>query len=135
MQNSFRIGKMGEIRFLEKSKKTCACAHTGKRQHVDATFSTHNNACVVSGPIVYVLKSVPTGRLYIGSSSDPERRLSEHNAGKTTSTKPYIPYVLIYTESYDSKTEALRREKQIKNSGKIRNELKKGIYTAPSSIG
>ena len=84
---------------------------------------------------VYVLKSLAVDRLYVGSSSDPKRRLTEHNAGTTISTKPYLPYVIIYTEAFETKTEALRREKQIKRSGKIRSELKRGTYTAPSSNG
>ncbi len=84
---------------------------------------------------VYVLQNISGGKLYIGASSDPKRRLIEHNAGKTVSTKPFIPYTLIYCEAYQSKTEALRRERQIKQSGKLRKEIKRGTYTAPSSIG
>ncbi|MBI4276565.1 GIY-YIG nuclease family protein [Candidatus Uhrbacteria bacterium] len=84
---------------------------------------------------VYVLKSVTYNRLYIGSSENPERRLQEHNAGKTQSTEPFVPYVLIYCEQYLNKRDALRRERQIKDSGKMRKELKEGTYVAPSSIG
>ena len=80
---------------------------------------------------VYVLQSVRTGRLYIGSSSDPQRRLEEHNSGTTVSTKPFAPYILIYQESYEDKTVALRRERQIKNSGKLRKEIKSGQYNGP----
>ncbi|MDO8581761.1 MAG: GIY-YIG nuclease family protein [bacterium] len=84
---------------------------------------------------VYVLKSVPYNRLYIGVSENIERRLQEHNAGRTISTKPFAPFILIYSEEYKNKSDALRRERQIKNSGKIRKELKEGIYTASSSNG
>ncbi len=37
-----------------------------------------------------------------------------HNKGDTTSTKKYIPWEVIYTEEYDSKKEALARERQLK---------------------
>lgn len=55
-----------------------------------------------------------------------DRRLLEHNAGKTVSTKPHIPYEIIYKEVFKTKTEALKREKQIKKSGKLRKEIKHG---------
>ena len=84
---------------------------------------------------VCVLQSIRTGRLYIGSSSDPQRRLEEHNSGTTKSTKPFAPYILIYQEAYADKTAALRREKQIKKSGKLRTEIKLGKYMASSSNG
>ncbi len=84
---------------------------------------------------VYVLKSIQYNRLYIGVSENIERRLQEHNAGRTISTKPFAPFILIYSEQYQNKTNALRREKQIKYSGKIRKELKEGIYTPSSSNG
>ena len=84
---------------------------------------------------VYVLKSIFHDRLYIGSTQDIQQRLRSHNAGKTKSIKAYIPFQLIYSESYEQKKDALIREKQIKNSGKIRKELKQGIYKASSSNG
>ena len=84
---------------------------------------------------VYVLQSIQTGKLYIGSSNDPDRRLIEHNSGTTVSTKPHAPYRIIYREQYIEKKEALIRERQIKNSGKLRKEIKLGTYKAPSSIG
>ncbi|MBI4252962.1 GIY-YIG nuclease family protein [Candidatus Uhrbacteria bacterium] len=76
---------------------------------------------------VYIIQSISTGGWYIGSSGDPARRLYEHNRGTTRSTKPFIPYKLIYTEKYSTKDEALKREFLIKKSGRIRKELKTKI--------
>ncbi|MFA4846576.1 MAG: GIY-YIG nuclease family protein [Patescibacteria group bacterium] len=84
--------------------------------------------------LVYILQSDHNGRWYVGSSDNPQRRLQEHNFGKHRSTKGYRPYQLIYTETYDTKTEALKREKLIKKSGRIRKELKQKLL-APSSNG
>ena len=84
---------------------------------------------------VYVLKSIAYDRLYIGSTQNIEQRILRHNAGRTESIKAYLPYQLIYSECYQNKTDALKREKQIKGSGKIRKELKEGTYQASSSSG
>ena len=47
----------------------------------------------------YVLKSKKDGKLYIGSTNDLKRRLTQHNSGEVKSTKPRIPFILIYYES------------------------------------
>jgi len=82
---------------------------------------------------VYIIESERNGRWYIGSSDDPIRRLGEHNRGTTTSTKPYVPYRLIYTEALETKTDALKREHAIKRSGVIRKELKVQLKNMASS--
>ena len=76
---------------------------------------------------VYVLRSTITRRLYIGSSENPLKRLMEHNSGCVQSTKPYRPYIIVYTESYEAKSEGVKREKQLKKSGRMRKELKKKV--------
>jgi len=63
---------------------------------------------------IYVLQSIKYGRYYIGYSCDIEKRLIEHNAWFVKSTKFYKPYNLIYTEEFKTKTEALKREKELK---------------------
>lgn len=64
--------------------------------------------------IVYILKSLARDVIYIGSTGNLNKRLMGHNKGDTTSTKKYIPWEVIYTEEYDSKKEALARERQLK---------------------
>jgi putative endonuclease len=41
-------------------------------------------------------------------------RLSQHNAGRTHSTKPYRPWKLMYYEEFSSNAEARKRELKIK---------------------
>ena len=68
---------------------------------------------------VYVLRSDVNGFLYVGMTTDLERRLREHNSGKTRSTKAYKPWKLVFFEEYDSRLEARSREKYLKSgSGK-----------------
>jgi putative endonuclease len=64
---------------------------------------------------VYILKSLRTVRYYIGHSAKVEDRLTQHNSGLVKSTKAYIPWEIIYKEEYETKSEAFRREMQIKS--------------------
>jgi len=59
---------------------------------------------------VYIIKSCFHKRYYIGCTCDLERRINEHNKGKTKSTKPYLPWRLIYIEGFSKKGEAFKRE-------------------------
>jgi len=65
--------------------------------------------------VVYVLRSRITARYYIGHTSNLQNRLSKHNAGYVRSTKAYIPWEIVYSENFDSKSNAYRREMQIKS--------------------
>ncbi|RPI67913.1 MAG: GIY-YIG nuclease family protein [Ignavibacteriales bacterium] len=51
----------------------------------------------------------------MGSTHDLNNRLSYHNSGKVKSTKAYKPWLIIHSEQYESKSEAIKREKQIKS--------------------
>jgi putative endonuclease len=73
---------------------------------------------------VYVLRSKRNGHLYTGSTGNPERRLSEHNAGYSKATRPYRPFDLVHKESFTSRAKAVQREKELK-TGKGRDELGK----------
>jgi putative endonuclease len=64
---------------------------------------------------VYILKSLSSARYYVGHTDKLDRRINEHNSGKTRSTKAYIPWKLVYTEKYDTRAEASNREKEIKS--------------------
>ena len=63
------------------------------------------------------------GTTYIGYTSNVEKRLSEHNAGKTPSIKRKIPYKLVYTENYNTKTEARKREYKLKSNSWKKEQL------------
>ncbi|HQF43863.1 MAG TPA: GIY-YIG nuclease family protein [Ignavibacteriaceae bacterium] len=64
---------------------------------------------------VYILKSKSTNKFYIGHTNNLKRRLEEHNTGKTSSIKAYIPWEIIYCEEFLTKAEAYNREKEIKS--------------------
>ena len=53
--------------------------------------------------------------LYTGVSPDPQKRFEEHKAGRGGSyTRSHKPVRIIYSEQFLSKSDALKRELQIK---------------------
>ena len=70
----------------------------------------------MEGHYVYIL--VSERRLnwsYVGSTSNLEQRLHDHQAGKTKSTKGYRPLSIIHTESHPSREVAYERELYLKS--------------------
>ena len=63
----------------------------------------------------YIIQSQKNGRFYIGSCHDIDIRIERHNAGATPSTKSGRPWKLVYSESYETNSEALKREREIKS--------------------
>ena len=63
----------------------------------------------------YIIQSQKNGKYYTGSCSDIDERIKRHNEGATPSTKTGRPWKLVYSESYESNSDALKREREIKN--------------------
>ena len=64
-------------------------------------------------PYVYLLECA-NGQFYVGSTTDLERRLKEHEAGRGCAfTKAHLPFRLVYAEEHSSYAEAYARERQI----------------------
>jgi putative endonuclease len=73
----------------------------------------------------YVLVSEFKGlRFYVGISSDIENRLTQHNSGKTKSTKGYRPWRLFFFEEYKTSIEARGSEIYLK-SGTGKEKIKR----------
>jgi len=66
---------------------------------------------------VYVLYSVDYQRIYIGFTSNIESRLFAHNHPSNKGwTKNFQPWKILYTEQYENKSDAMKREKQLKSA-------------------
>jgi len=63
---------------------------------------------------VYILKSSITNKYYIGQTSDIEKRLLYHNSGYSKSTKSGMPWKLVYSENFNTRQQALKRETELK---------------------
>ena len=64
---------------------------------------------------VYILQSSLNNYFYVGHTNNLKRRLREHQAGRTTSLKGRGPYKLAYYEQFETRKEALVREKYFKS--------------------
>lgn len=66
---------------------------------------------------VYVLESEvePAHFYYVGVTTDLERRLQEHNAGKSIHTNKYKPWNLSVCIGFSDRTRALRFERYLKS--------------------
>ena len=72
---------------------------------------------------VYALWSEVYDKFYVGMTTNPDKRLKAHNAGKSTYTKKFRPWKRFYLEEVVTKVEALKKEKYYK-SGWGRKKLK-----------
>jgi putative endonuclease len=70
---------------------------------------------VLKQPAVYILSSGRNGTLYVGVTSDLQKRIWEHKNDLIEGfTKRYSVHRLVYYELHDEMVSAITREKQIK---------------------
>ena len=63
----------------------------------------------------YVLHSLKHNKIYIGYTNNLERRLYFHNKGIKCWTAKFVPWELVYHEEFDTKSEAMDRENELKS--------------------
>lgn len=83
---------------------------------------------------VYILKSGKNGKYYVGSTCHLQNRLEKHNSGRVKSTRGLVPFVIMYTESYLTNSEARKREAYIKRR-KSRKYVESLIKLGDEKIG
>jgi len=69
---------------------------------------------------VYILKSSLTEMYYIGQTKDIVKRFNHHNSSKARWTKRFQPWELVHKEYYKTRSEAMKREKFLKNLSKVK---------------
>ncbi|RZK12178.1 MAG: GIY-YIG nuclease family protein, partial [Flavobacterium sp.] len=62
---------------------------------------------------IYIF-SEKVNKYYVGQTENIEERLKSHSKGISRFTSISDDWKLVYTESFDSRNEAIRRESQIK---------------------
>ena len=73
---------------------------------------------------VYILRC-KRGLLYTGITTNLERRVVEHNSSKKGAkfTRAHRPVVLVYSESYDSRSTASVREYEVKKMTRSEKQI------------
>ena len=74
---------------------------------------------------VYAIKSISHNYIYVGITNNLKRRISDHNRGYNRTTKPYHPFILLYSEEFDTRQEA--REKEIFLKSGVGKEFLKSL--------
>ena len=64
----------------------------------------------------YVIKGIDNDFYYKGHCEDIQKRLTQHNTGMTESTKGYRPFKIVYSENFETRDEAIKREKYFKSA-------------------
>jgi len=74
---------------------------------------------------VYILRSLKNGRYYVGSTNDLEKRVMEHNAGKSKYTSFSLPFELVFSQVFDVLSIARKVEYKLKRlkSKKVIEEI------------
>lgn len=81
---------------------------------------------------VYILRTESRpDQTYVGSTDDLRRRLVEHNSGKSTHTKKFMPWNLIFYAAFPEKALAERFEEYLK-SGSGRAFARRHLFSADS---
>jgi putative endonuclease len=79
---------------------------------------------------VYILYSERIDRYYVGRTENIEKRIEDHNAGRSTYTRRGRPWRLVYQEEFERKAEAIDREIEIKKR-KSRRYIEKLVQSVP----
>ena len=64
---------------------------------------------------VYILEATYSKRFYIGQTENLESRLKSHNEGRNLSTKAYIPWQLKWWKEFQTRSEAVIMERELKS--------------------
>jgi putative endonuclease len=115
----------------EKKCKRMAWCHAGvKRRRTVAAQMYNFNEFTNMEPFlyfVYSIQSLPNPhKFYIGLTTDINRRLEEHNAGKSVHTNKHTPWILMSYTAFTDKSKAQRFESYLK-TGSGRTFAKKRL--------
>ena len=72
---------------------------------------------------VYILGSTDGSRTYVGWTTDLDKRLATHNAGKGARSTRGRDWQLLYAERYRNRGEAMSREWYLKRDRRFRKQV------------
>lgn len=87
---------------------------------------------------VYILQSEKNGRYYIGSTNDPDHRLTQHNNGYVAATRNKGPWVRVALIEFEKNSAIARKAEHHLKRQKNRRATKQvidGTYSWPPFDG
>jgi putative endonuclease len=82
---------------------------------------------------VYAIQNETSKRIYIGYTVDLEDRIKRHNSGQVYSTKANRPWELISYQTFESRSQAMWMEGELKKSrGKRLKWIKENKLNEPT---
>ena len=79
---------------------------------------------------VYILRCADNS-LYCGYTTDVEKRFEKHKSGKGAKyTKAHLPLEVVYVQEFDNKSDALKRECEIKKLTRSQKEKLVADYSS-----
>ena len=77
---------------------------------------------------VYLIYSPIHDRFYCGHTENIDDRLKMHHSGKVSSTKAFKPWIVVYSENFEAREDAIARERYFKSGAGRRylKEIKEG---------
>jgi putative endonuclease len=72
---------------------------------------------------VYILRSTGHDKHYIGQTQNLDIRFKFHNSSQARWTKRFQPWDLVHTEEFNTRSEAMKREKELKKHKSIKQFL------------
>ncbi len=63
---------------------------------------------------LYIIYSESKDKYYTGYTGNFETRVQKHNLGATPSTRSGIPWTMVYSEEFENKSDAIKRELAVK---------------------
>jgi len=64
---------------------------------------------------VYIIQSEINNKFYIGQTQNINQRLEFHNTGRSIYTRNHTPWILYASNACDSRSEAIKWERKLKN--------------------
>ena len=77
---------------------------------------------------VYIIGSIqPRRRTYVGWTTDISKRIKAHNTSKGAKFTRGSQWKLLYKEKFETKSEAMKREIQLKKDRNFRSHLRQNV--------
>jgi putative endonuclease len=64
---------------------------------------------------VYAIRSLVRPYIYVGLTNNIEDRVARHNGGRERTTRAYRPFEIVWTEVFETRAEARKREVFLKS--------------------